>query len=207
MLIVMLSLLLRHSVVIVAGRCLHEILAVGLVDALGQHVRIEDDRTEHVHHLLLGAVAAGQHFKGRVVDSLAQPRFREVGLELLAAIVMIDAIGEPHPFQVYGHRKEVLALAVARKVQVQVLQQLANRQVVFAKLIGGDVPTGQCGFGQIIDIFLLLQRQLLETIQAVSQHLQVSEALTGECECVVFHHYGSKEDANRRTFQRMNVPL
>ena len=104
---------------------------------------------------------------------------------------MIDAVGEPHPFQVDGHRKEVLALAITRKMQVHVLQQLTYRQVVFAKLIGGDVPTGQRGFGQIIDIFLLLQRQLFKAIQAVSQHLQVGEALTGEGECIVFHHYGN----------------
>ena len=73
LLVVFLSLLLRHTLIIVAGRCLHEILAVGLVDTLGQHIRIKDDRAEHVHHLLLGAVVAGQRFKGSVVDGLAQP--------------------------------------------------------------------------------------------------------------------------------------
>ena len=116
---------------------------------------------------------------------------------------MINAVGEPHPFQVYGHRKEVLALAITGEMQVHVLQQLTYRQVVFAKLIGGDIPAGQCGFSQIIDIFFLLKRQLLETIQAVSQHLQVSEALTGEGECIVFHHYGNIKRSRQVNQSRM----
>jgi len=77
-------------------------------------------------------------------------------LELLAAVMMIDTIGEPHTLEIDGHRQKVLALPVTGVMNIDPLQQLAYGQVVFSELIGGDIAPGQCSFCEKIDVFLLL---------------------------------------------------
>ena len=84
---------------------------------------------------------------------------------------MVDAVGKPYPFQIDFHRLEIVRLTGYRLVTIDHLQHLSDAEIVFPKLIKRDVPSKQCGFRQVIDKHLLLQGQLVEAIQSISEQL------------------------------------
>ena len=148
---------MRHALIVVAGRRGDEVFAVGLVHALGQHRGVEDDGQELVAEVVDGlSVGQGQTARIDRVQRLAQELLAELGPELLAAIVMVYAAGEPQALQVGGEGAEVVGVVVYAAVGVDGLQRTAYGEVVTSELVEGDVAAVERGLRQIINEPLLL---------------------------------------------------
>ena len=52
LLIVGFCFLLRHTIIEIAGRSCHQVLAISLIDTFGQYILVEDDREKLIHQLL-----------------------------------------------------------------------------------------------------------------------------------------------------------
>ena len=119
--------------IVVGGAGLHEVLPVGLVGALGHDGRVEDDGIEFLHvERQLGRVD--------ILHRTAQEPLGETGLELVAAIVMVNTIGEPYALQIRLEGAEILTLAVTLEVGVYGLQELADAQVIASVLVPKNIP-------------------------------------------------------------------
>ena len=172
----LLSLSLTDAAVVVLCRGQQQIHAVGLVHTLGHHLWVENHRAQHIAQFLR-ALALG-HWQlggGEAHHCLAEELLGEAWYELLAAIVMMDAVGEPHPFEIDRQGLEVVALSVAFVVGVDALQGLADTQVVFAVLVVEDVSSLQRSLSEVVNVLLLLKGEGLESFYLVAKHLKVSE--------------------------------
>ena len=101
----------------------------------------------------------------------------EARLELLAAIVVVDAVGEPYPLQIFLKSQIVLALAVALVVGVEVFQQVADCQVILAILVEENVTAPEGSLLQVIDKGFLFQAELVEAVHLIAQHLNICKTL------------------------------
>ena len=157
--IVCFSFLLRHTFVEVAGRGGYEVFPIGLVDTLGQHVRMEDDGYEFSAKGINGFPRTqGQPRRLHLVQHLPKIVFRECRHKLLAPIVMVNAIGEPHTLQILFQSTKLIRIVVYGVVCIDGFQHLADAEVIFSILVEGDVPTIKGSFGEIIHQNLLTQR-------------------------------------------------
>lgn len=108
---------------------------------------------------------------------MAEEVLGERGHKLLAAIVVMDAAGEPHLLQIGLETEEVLRRAVPFVVAQHRLQRLADDEVVASELVKGDVASVERGLGETVDIEFLLERERLKTQERVAEHLDVSKSL------------------------------
>ena len=170
---------LGHPVaVIVTGGSPDQVVPVCLVDTLGHDFRVEDDGREQFAKFL-GRLS---FFERKLVRRDVPHGFPEEGLaefrfELLAAVMVVYAVGEPYAFQVDGECPEVLAVPVAGIVGVEGLQRFPYPQVVFPVLVPKDVTASQCRFGQIIYQFFPGDGQPVEPVHPVTEHLQICKLL------------------------------
>ena len=175
-----LSLSLRDSRTIVIGRTrLHEILPVGLVGALGHDLRVEDDGVEFLH-------VEGQLGGVNGLHRLTQERLGKTRLELVAAIVVMNAVGEPYTLEVHLKGAEFFALPVAFEVCVDGLQELADAQVVAPVLVPKNIPSRERSLGKEVYEFFLAEGQVVETVDLIAQHLQIGKALIVVLEIILF---------------------
>ena len=72
-----------------------------------------------------------------------------------------------------------LCLLASSIVAIDCLQGLADAQVVLSLLVERDVTSHQRSHCQAIDIQFLVERQFVKTLQFVTKHLDVGEALLG----------------------------
>ena len=151
-LVVVFGLLLGDALVEVAGRGEQQVLSVGFVDALGQHVGVEDDgeqltaqRVERLAPAERQAVGVG------VPQLLPEPLLGELGLELVGTVVVVYAAGEPQALQVFLHGVELAAVAVGVGRGVDGLEHASEAQVVASVLVERDVAPPKCGLGQTVD--------------------------------------------------------
>ena len=158
--------LLGHILIEVAGRSLHQVLAIRLVHALRHHLGVEDHGYQQSEQVFLALSTLQRQF--RLVDVLHQfieEFLRESRLEFLAAIMMMDAAGEPYSLQINLESLEFLAfadisllwlsafadvrcqrlclLSCSLIVAIDCLQGLADAQVVLSLLIERDVTSHQ----------------------------------------------------------------
>ena len=96
---------------------------------------------------------------------------------------MVYAVAEPYAFQIFRHRLEIPAAAVAFPIGIDSLEHLAYAQVVSSVLVEDDVPTLQSRLLQIIHQLLLFQCQLVEAGHLIAHHLDVGEFLVDVIEC------------------------
>ena len=129
--------MLVNTIVEIAGGCLHQVNAIGLIHTLGQHLRIKD----YGEQLFIVADVLTDSFK-----HFPQIRLSKVWKKFLASIMMIDAIGKPHPFQIDLQGLETSAFTVALKTSKYNLQHFADAKVVFPKLVKRDVTSPECCF-------------------------------------------------------------
>ena len=142
----LLGLLLRHAVVEVTGRRQHQVLAVGFVHALGQHRGVEDDGLQLLQQFVDGLSFCQRQTAGvNLMKHTAQVVGREVRHEFLAAIVMVDAVGEPKAFQVDFQCAEAVGIVVDGQICINDLQHLADAEVILSILVEGDVAAVECG--------------------------------------------------------------
>ena len=135
-------------------------------------------------------MGSGLRFGGFCVtdkgELLAQPGFRETRHELLAAIVVVDARGEPKATQVGLEGFKLLAFLLHLIGGVDGLEHVAEAQVVASVLVEEDVAAQECGLLKVINEGFLLERELLKALHLVAQHLNVVKLDVGVAEGVMF---------------------
>ena len=99
--------------------------------------------------------------------------------------MVVDAVAEPHTLEVLFHGHKVGISAVALVVTVGLLQKVTNLQVVASVLVEQNVASPKGSFLQVIDECLLLQRELLETVHTIAQHLDVGKTFVCELKTVL----------------------
>ena len=82
--------------------------------------------------------------------------------------MMVNAIGEPDPFKVFCQIGKVVGSLFVLVCQIYGFKSLPYGKVVFSKLVECNVPSPQCGFRQIIYIYLLLQGKDVKVRKTVS---------------------------------------
>ena len=164
---------LAHAVVVVARRSEQQVVARALVELRGIDRRVENGAAD----LAPQGVQRPELLLGDGLDRVEQIPFGEFGRELVVRIVMVDAVGEPHFLEVLLERLPLGRRAVAAEVFVDDLQRPAHRQVRRTVLVVEDVAAALGRLGQVIDEFLLLQREVFESGDFVADHLDVVEAI------------------------------
>ena len=155
---------LCHALIVVASRVHQQVYARIGAHFLGQHSRVKHHVQQlYVVFLLEVTLLAGLH----------EPLARAFGQKLVLAVVMMDAVGEPHTLQIQHKFVPFLRGLVAGVVLVHALADAANTQIVAAILVRQDVPTPQCGFAQVVHKSLLLNTQVLKSGHAIAQYTQV----------------------------------
>jgi hypothetical protein len=87
----------------------------------------------------------------------------------------MDATREPYPMEVHLHRFEIVGGAVASIMKIDGFEAAADAQVIFSFLVEEDVPSFEGCLREIIDEFLLAERQLFEAVDTIAENLYVSE--------------------------------
>ena len=194
---------LGHILIEIAGRGLYQVFAIGLVHSLRHHLRVEDDRHKLSEEIFLALSSLeGQLILRDFLHQLIEEFLRESRLEFLAAIMMMDAAGKPYALQIYFESLEFFGIAYRRSfdlssriacclcvfdslsadslvMAIDCLQGFANAQVVLSLLVERDVTSHQGSLCQAVNIQFLIERQCIESLQLVTQHLDVGKALVG----------------------------
>ena len=176
--------MLGNALIHVAGRGQNQILAIGLVDAFGHEGRVKDNTVEHffISSTLLGT---GQCGKLLVKEILGKS-----GDELVHRVVVMDTVAKPHLLQVLQEGLIVLVFQIAFIIAINVLESLANQEVVLAVLVEQDVTAIERSLGQVIDQLLLLEGEFLKAGYLVTQHLDVGKAVHRVVKVAVLCHRG-----------------
>ena len=169
----LLGLGLAHVAVIVARRGPQQVVAGLLVQPRLVHFGIEDRDAYRPDHV----VQLTETLHGNRLANVEEILLGEFGHELVVRIVVVDAVGEPHLFQVLLQRLPFGRRAVAGIILIDCFQRAAHGKVDGAVLVEEDVAAALGGLGQVIDELLLLKRQLVEAGDFVTDDLDVVEAV------------------------------
>ena len=99
----------------------------------------------------------------------------------------MDTVAEPHLLQVKLETFEVNIITITAIVLVNLLECLAHGEVILTVLVGEDVAALQSGFGEEIDQFLLVERQLVKAGHLVTEHLDVGKAVDSIVKIILCH--------------------
>ena len=161
----------------VVGRGDDEVLAGCLVDALGHHGGVEDDG----HQLVK---VGGAQRVGQGGGTCGEELLRELGGELVHRIVVMYAVGKFYLLQIELKPLVVGAVPVAVIVGIDILDEVADGQVVAAVLVPEYVAAGDGGLGEIVDEDALARGEFLEAGHFVAQHLDVCKTIHGVVEII-----------------------
>ena len=89
----------------------------------------------------------------------------------------MDTVGKPHLFQVFLQCLEVGTFFVACVLGVDGFEGAAYGQVPFAVLVEEYVASLQGGFGEVVDEFFLLERELFKARYLVAEYFEVGKLL------------------------------
>ena len=140
---------------------------------------------------LLGAAVAridGQHVEWQLVVLVNKKVDGELRHKFVHAVMVVDAVAEPHLLQVQLQALEVGTRAVAGVAGVDLFQHLAHVQVVLAILVEKDVAALQGGLLKVINQLFLFQGQLVEPRHLVTKNLDVGKAVNVIVEIGVLCH-------------------
>ena len=158
---------LGDTLIVVAGRVEHQILAGILAHFLGHDRRVE-------HHRQNGFIVLHSGFPA----CLHKPLLAELRQELVLGIMMMDAIGEPDTFEIPLESLPLGRLTSGfRLPAIKSFQSSSDTEVVRAILIIEDVASPEGCLAQIIHQSLLLHRQALKIRHAVTQYRQIVESV------------------------------
>ena len=87
------------------------------------------------------------------------------------------AVAEENSLGIYLELGVFLAVALSLVVFNDILKGVADGQVPFAVLSPDDVPAIFCSLAQVLDIFLLSNREVFPARDFVSHDLKVSELI------------------------------
>ena len=90
---------------------------------------------------------------------------------------MMDAAGKPDTLQINFESLEIFAFAITLVMKVYSLQGFTDAQVVFTLLVEGDITSQEGCLRQAININFLCERQVFETLQLITEHLDIGKSL------------------------------
>ena len=164
--------------VIVARGGEQEVLAVGSIHAPRHHFGTEDDVGQPLGKLPRRLVRT-ERKQGDIElpDFAKEERAAELRHELQAAVVMVNAAGEPDTLHVDRKGLPVGTILRAVVVHIDCLQRLPKLKSTRTVLLPQDVAPPQSGLGQIENQKLLPEGQALKARHPVAKQLQVRKAL------------------------------
>ena len=109
----------------------------------------------------------------------AQIVSRKTGLELFTAIMMMNAIAEPHTFEIKRKGTELRRGAVALITGINRLEHTTDAQIVTSVLVIQDVTPLQGRLGKIVNQLFLTQGEVFKPLYLIAQHLNVGKLLVG----------------------------
>ena len=149
-----------------------------LINSLGKHCGVENHRIDFcekcIHFLFF---AKRKIFLGESLHSLGEKLLRESGSELVHAVVVVQTIGKPDLLEIFFESYKFGVVFVPFIVGIYSLDSLSDYQIVFSVLVPQNITTIESGFGEIVDVFFLLKRQIVETGHFVAKHLNVGEVI------------------------------
>ena len=120
---------------------MYQVFTVSLVHPFGKNLRIKHHREEFIAHFIESLPCPERQSTSiHLLKLFTKIVRREAGHHLLAAIVMIDAVGEPDTFQIHLHGTKLVCVVVDVPVRKNNLHHLTNPEVVLSKLIECDIP-------------------------------------------------------------------
>ena len=130
-----------------------------MVYTLRHNVGVEHNRTDVGKQAFYGFVGKKRQVQMRVNITLrgyvvgcsqhhvAEISLGKIRLKLLATIMMVYAIREPHTLEINRESTELVVIALATIVYIYSLKGATYTQIVTAKLVGGYVATAKRGLG------------------------------------------------------------
>ena len=132
---------LSDTLIEMTGRCMYQVFTVSLVHPFGKNLRIKHHREEFIAHFIESLPCPERQSTSiHLLKLFTKIVRRKAGHHLLAAIVMIDAVGEPDTFQIHLHGTKLFCVVVYVPVRKNNLHHLTNPEVVLSKLIECDIP-------------------------------------------------------------------
>ena len=154
----LLGLGLGDAIVVVASRRGHDVDPGSLVYPFGQDIPVEHHRHELVAQVINShSVPERQRRLVHGIHGCTEILLAEARNKLIAAIMMVYAVGKPHAHQVLLEGGKLLAAMVYGAVGVDGLEGFPYLEVVFAELVECDVAPIERGLRKAIDILLLAQ--------------------------------------------------
>ena len=95
--------------------------------------------------------------------------------ELVFGIVMMDAVAEEDALGIHHEGVPVRTFTRTGVIGKDILYRVADREIEAAVLVPGDVPAQLGGFGEMVDVFLLLQAQVLPARDLIAHDAQVRD--------------------------------
>ena len=169
----LLDLGLGYPLVVVVRRGGHQVRARRLVQTRGVERRVENRLAD----LAAQGVQLAEALLGDGLDDVEQVALRKFGDELVVRVVVVDAVGEPDLLEVLLQSLPFGRRTVALEVLIDGLQRAAHGQVVLEVLVVEDVTAALGRLREVVNQLLLLERQLLEAGNLVTNHLDVVETV------------------------------
>ncbi len=104
--------------------------------------------------------------------------------------MVVNTIAKPHLLQIFLEIFIVFRIFVALIIGVDIFEKFAYLEVVAAVLIPDNVAASLSGFAQVIDHFLLIERQTVELRHFIAKHFDVGEAVDVIVEVFIDHGSG-----------------
>ena len=129
----------------VRRRSLHQVAFTTLYRAAWLTLGVEDHCEELVK--LSSAEAEELSFASlKLFDAAAEIGFGEVRLELLRAIVVMNARGEPQAEEIFLHSMEVHTRTIAFVAEVDALEERTQAQAIAPILVEGNIAASKGSF-------------------------------------------------------------
>ena len=154
--------MLRYPVVVIHRRTLQQVGSGCLIHPYRIESGVENDRLDDCRQLFRGTEVVRQLLCRNRCHERIEIGFAEFRSELVARIVVMDAVGEPHLLEILLEGLPFGCSAVAAVVRVNRLQCPAYGKIVFEILVEDDIPSAQGGLVEVVDEFLLVKGEVLE---------------------------------------------
>ena len=184
-------LILGNVFIEIAGRSGYQINTISLIHTLRKNFLIKNNGHQFIQQVFFGLTSFQRQFCLRHHrNSLIEEMFGKTRFEFFTTIMVVDAAGEPDSLEVNLESLEVIRCSISIVMLIDSLQSLTDTKIVLSLLVEGNITAHQGSLCQAINIYLLRKCQILKTIQAIAQHLQVGKTLI--CELKMFvriaHH-------------------
>lgn len=155
----LLDLGLRNALVVVVRRGEDHVDTFALVEAARVERRIEDGGNDCRSQLLTRTEVERQSLIGCCGEQLFEILLREFGLELVVAVMVVNAVCKPYLLEVLFEGFPLGCLTVAFVGRIYGLECAADGQVVLEVLVEHYVASAFCGLAEIVYEQFLVERE------------------------------------------------